>query len=83
MANTAVEMLHGIVWNKNISKKIKKNTKSYIFWDMMQCCPLKIQPVFRRNASSPSSGPKNKPGKETSVQQESGSKIYYSNFNPN
>jgi hypothetical protein len=28
MANIAVEMLHGILWNKNISKEIKKKIKN-------------------------------------------------------
>jgi hypothetical protein len=64
MVKIAVEMLHGIIWNKNIAKEIKKNIESSIFWDITPRCPLKIQPVFQMNMSPPSSGSKNKPSKK-------------------
>jgi hypothetical protein len=61
MGKIAVEMLHGIIGNKNISREIKKNMNSSILRDITSCCPLKIQPVFQRNVSLPSSGSNKKP----------------------
>jgi hypothetical protein len=41
-----------------------RNLKSSVFWDIMSCSPLKVNPTFRRNTLLPSPGSNNKPSKK-------------------